>query len=147
MFMAKFKATNFKSSKKGLGKVLGHLEGEIMDVLWKRGEATGKEVLGEIRLTREIAFTTVLTVLERLTKKGLVTRSRGPNGSVFAPVYTKSEFTKGVSREVLEGVIELGSAPASASFVDILAESDPEELERLARLIEEKRHELEGGGG
>ncbi len=59
-------------------------------------------------------------------------------------MFTKTEFTEGVSREVLQGVIELGSAPAAASFVDILAEHDPEELERLARLIEEKKHELEG---
>jgi hypothetical protein len=40
--MTKYRANNFRSSKKGLGKVLGHLEEEIMEVLWKRGESTGK---------------------------------------------------------------------------------------------------------
>jgi predicted transcriptional regulator len=138
-------AKNFRSSNKGLGKVLGHLEEEIMDVLWTRGEATGKEVLVDIRRNREIAYTTVLTVVERLTKKGLVKKTKGAGGYVFAPVYTKTEFAQGASREVLEGVIELWRGPAVASFVDILARRDPGELDRLSKLIEEKKTELESG--
>lgn len=141
--MVKYTTKNFRSSKKGLGKVLGHLEEEIMGVLWKRGEAAGKEVLEEIRQNRDIAFTTVLTVLERLAKKGLVKRTKGAGGYIFEPVYSKEEFTGAVSREVLEGVVELWRGPAVASFVDILAKRDPGELDKLSRLIEKKKMELE----
>jgi predicted transcriptional regulator len=143
MYMVKYTAKNFRSSKKGLGKVLGHLEQEIMEVLWTKGEASGKGVLEEIRQSRDIAFTTVLTVLERLVKKGLVKRTKGLGGYIFCPVFTKEEFTKAVSKEVLQGVMELWRGPAVASFVDILAKSDPHELDRLSRLIEEKKMELE----
>jgi predicted transcriptional regulator len=143
--MTKYRANNFRSSKKGLGKVLGHLEEEIMEVLWKRGESTGKEVLRDIRQNRDIAFTTVLTVLERLTKKGLVKRTKGAAGNTFSPILTKKEFTREVSEEVLEGVVELWKGSAVASFVDILAQRDPKELDRLSRLIEEKKMELETG--
>jgi hypothetical protein len=58
-------------------------------------------------------------------------------------VYSKEEFTGAVSREVLEGVVELWSGPAVASFVDILAKRDPGELDKLSRLIEKKKMELE----
>ncbi len=51
-----------------------------------------------------------------------------------------------VSEEVLSGLLELWSADAVASFVDVLAKKDPTELERLSRLIASKREELGEGG-
>ncbi len=141
--MNKLVAKNFRFTDKGLGKVLGHLEQDIMNVLWAREGATGKEVLVEIRRSRKIAITTVLTVLERLTKKGLVEKAKGESVYIFKPVYTKDEFTREVSQAVLEGVLELWSGPAVASFVDILAQKDPKELDRLSRIISTKKLELE----
>lgn len=135
-------AKNFRSGNKGLDKVLGHLEHEVMDVLWSTSKATGKEVLAAIIRRRKIAATTVFTVLERLTKKGLVKKTKGESVYIFSPVYTKEEFAGMVSEEVLKGVIELWSASAVVSFVDILAEKDPEELDRLSKLISTKKREL-----
>lgn len=141
--MSKYVAKNFRSGLKGLDKVLGHLEHEVMDVLWTTDGATGKEVLAEISRTRKIAVTTVFTVLERLTKKGLVKKTKGESFYIFSPVYSKEEFAGMVSEEVLKGVIDLWSGSAVASFVDILAEKDPEELDRLSKLISTKKQELE----
>lgn len=132
----------FKVGRKGLGHVLGDLEKGIMTILWVRGEATGREVLDEIRSSREIAFTTVLTVIERLVKKGLVVKTRGENAYIYRPRYTRDEFTRQVSQEVLKGVLEISTSSAVASLVDLLADTDPEELERLSRLIEAKRQEM-----
>jgi len=138
-------ARNFKPSKKGLGKILGPLEQEIMEVLWSTGGATGKEVMGVIRESREIAMTTVFTVLDRLTKKGLVTKTRGESFYVFTPAFTREEFSKEVSHEVLSGVLDLWSGSLVNYFVDILAEKDPSELDRLSRIISMKKSELEKG--
>ena len=138
----KYVTKTFRSADKGLDKVLGPLEHDVMDVLWATGGATGKEVLAEISRARKIAITTVLTVLERLTGKGLVTKAKGESFYVFTPVHTKDEFAGMVSEEVLKGVIDLSSGSAIASFVDILAEKDPEELDRLSRLITIKKQEL-----
>ena len=132
----------FRSGSKGLDKVLGPLEHEVMEVLWATGGATGKEVLAEISRVRKIALTTVLTVLERLTKKGLVSKAKGESFYVFSPVYTKDEFAGMVSAEVLKGVIDLSGGSAIASFVDILADKDPDELDRLSKLITMKKQEL-----
>jgi len=140
-------ARNFRSAGKGLGKVLGALEKDVMDALWERGGATGKEVLGDLRRSREIAVTTVFTVLERLTRKGLLEKRKIEGVYNFTPRYSRDEFAREVSGEVLKGVFDLWSGPAVSSLVDVLAERDPEELDRLARLIEEKKAKLERGSG
>ncbi|MDO8426050.1 MAG: BlaI/MecI/CopY family transcriptional regulator [Deltaproteobacteria bacterium] len=130
-------------SKEGFGKVLGRLEREILEVLWARQEATGKAIFAEIKSTREIALTTVLTVLERLWKKGLVKKVKGDSVYVFRPAYTKEGFAREVSGTVLKGIFEISKSGACASFIDTLADTDPVELDRLTVLIENKKKELE----
>ena len=62
-----------------------------------------------------------------------------------APALTKDEFTDIVSHEVMRGVLNISASSAVASFVDVLAEADPKELDRLSRLIEKKKKELGKG--
>ncbi len=143
--MEKYVAKNFKFNKEGLGRVLGHLEQDIMAVLWDRRRATGAEVIEDIRKNREIAVTTVFTVLERLSKKGLVRKARGESVYIFEPVYTEDELATKVSREVMKGVIDLWKGSAISSFVDIVAMENPEDLDRLSRLISTKKKELAKG--
>lgn len=123
-------------------KILGHLEQEILESLWVRAEASGKEIFDSIRATRDIALTTVLTVLERLTRKGLVRKIKGESVYLFRPEYTKDEFARKASADVFKGIISISASGASASFVDMLAHEHPLELERLAALIDSKKKEL-----
>ncbi len=139
--------TSSKFSKEGYGKILGHLEQDILDLLWSSGEASGKEIFTAIRRTRGIALTTVLTVLERLWKKGLVIKEKGESVYLFRPVFTRDEFTKQVSCEFFKGLFELSTGGASASFVNMLAETDPVELDRLKALVESKKKEIESRRG
>lgn len=131
-----------KNIKDGYGRFLGHLEQEILDTLWSRGEATGKEIFDRIRRTRGIALTTALTVLERLTKKGLVSKIKGDSVYIYRPAYTKDEFAGKISKEVFKGIFDISTSGASASFVDVLGNADPDELDRLSSLIEQKKKEL-----
>ncbi len=123
-------------------RVLGHLEQEIMDRLWEKGSLSGKEIFEGVSRSRDIALTTVLTVLERLTKKGLVRRSRSSTVYVFAPAFSKEEFARKVSSEVLREIFRLSASGAFASFVDAVAERHPVELDRLSKLIEKKKREM-----
>ena len=143
--MEKYVAKNFKFNKEGLGRVLGHLEQDIMAVLWDRRRATGNEVIEDIRKNRKIAVTTVFTVLERLSKKGLVRKAKGESVYIFEPVYTEDELATEVSREVMKGVIDLWKGSAISSFVDIVAMENPEDLDSLSRLISTKKKELAKG--
>jgi len=141
--MTKNFAKSFKLGEKGLGCALGDLEKMIMYALWKRREAAGNEIYEELSRSREqIALTTVLTVLGRLVKKGLVSKEKGTATYLYKPTCSREEFTRDISREVLKGVIEISTSSAAASFVDILADTDVVELDRLERLIEKKREEM-----
>ncbi len=135
---------SFRLAGKGLGRALGDLEKAIMEALWDRGDVTGKEVFEELHKTRDVALTTVLTVLKRLVKKGLVVKEKGGSTYLYSPVCSRDEFADAVAQEVLKGVFELSTSSATASFVDILADKDVQELDRLSLLIEKKKEELSG---
>ncbi len=131
----------------GYGRLLGPLEQDIMDLLWDRGEASGREVHANIASARQVAVTTVLTVLERLAKKGLVKKVKGDSVFLFRPGYSREEFARAVSQDVFRGIMGISSTGLCASLVDALADADPEELERLSALIESKKRELQGKEG
>jgi predicted transcriptional regulator len=141
--MTKKFTKSFKLGKKGLGCALGDLEMMIMDTLWKGREAAGKEIFDELSRSRDqIALTTALTVLGRLVKKGLVSKEKGAATYLYKPTCSREEFTRNISHEVLKGVIEISTSSAAASFVEILADTDLMELDRLELLIDKKREEM-----
>ena len=131
--------STFKPHKAGLGRVLGDLEKSVMDVLWDKGEVTGREVFEEIGRGRPLAFTTILTVMDRLLKKGLIRRAKRGRLFVYTAAMSKDDFVRQVSQEVLQGIMDISASSAATSFVDILYKTSPEEIERLSRLIEERK--------
>lgn len=121
---------------------LGPLEQEVMEFLWTSGEASGRDVFSGIKTGRDVALTTILTVLERLAKKGLVEKHRGAGLIKYAAALSKEAFARSVSQDVFKGMLGISASGLCASFVDALADSDPDELERLSKLIETKKKEL-----
>jgi len=122
---------------------LGDLEMEIMKILWRRDRATGKEVWEDIRGSRDVALTTVLTVMDRLTSKGLITKTREEGLFVYRPLITAEKFTRETSQKMLKDYMEISNTSLIASFLDTLAAADPAGIERLSRFIEERRKRRE----
>lgn len=119
------------AKKNDVAKVLGPLESEVMDALWKsRRPLTVRAVLERVNARREtqLAYTTVMTVLTRLADKGIV--DRRPEGRGFAYVPMVRDAAGIAVREVLR---DFGDA-AVAQFVDE-ARTDPKLLRRLERLL------------
>lgn len=135
-----------KNIRERRARVLGPLEHEILDVLWVRSRASGKEIFADINGRRSIALTTVLTVLKRLVAKGLVKKVKGESVYLYAPAYTKDEFVREVSAEVLKDIFEISTSGVTAAFVDMLAQEDPSELDRLSALIESKKKGMSTNG-
>ena len=79
---------------------LGELERKVMDVLW---DASGQRLSGREVSNRipDRAYTTVLTILERLRRKKLVKRSSDGKTHVFAPVATRESYTASLMLEPL----------------------------------------------
>lgn len=132
-------ALRFDPEKRGLRKVLGDLEHDIMVVLWDDRKATVREVHEQLTKKREIAYTTVMTVMSRLSTKGLLVKLRSGNAFVYSPAHTREQFTQLSLKQVFSGLLRDLTAPAIHQFVESLGSQRPEELAELARAVEEMR--------
>ena len=131
----------FRASRTGLAQVLGDLETEIVETLWRLGNPATvtdvqKAMSGEPR-----AYHTVTTVMVRLCGKGLLQRRRRRGVWHYSPRLSRDEFRRQVAEEVIAGVYTLAPEAAVNSMLDVVDACDPGGLDALAELIERKRRE------
>lgn len=129
----------FDPQKKGLRKILGDLEADVMEVVWARGRATVHDVHERLAAERELAYTTVMTVMSRLAEKGLLEKWKDGAAFVYAPTASKEEFTRRTVGTVLSELLDDFTAPVMSQLVDLVGEQDDAAIEALAKAIEEKR--------
>ncbi len=92
-----------------------------------------------------IAYTTVMTTLDRLYKKRLLSRRKDGLAFVYTALVTRDELEQGIREDVIDGLLGLGSQsvePVLACIVDAVSERDRESLDELDRLIKKKLQEL-----
>lgn len=128
----------FKPGSQGTGHVLGELEAAIMELLWRESGQTVNDVEERLRRRREIAHTTVLTTLDRLHRKGYLTREKSGKAFVYTPSFTREEFERRMAQEVLGALLGQFTAPALSAFVDLVSE-DEGKLDQLEEMIRERR--------
>lgn len=72
----------------------GELEASVMDRLWEaEGPRSVRDVLVDLQRTRDIAYTTVMTVMERLFRKGLLAREEAGKAFLYRPVLSRADYT------------------------------------------------------
>lgn len=115
--------------------LLGELEAPIMRVMWGRGAASVRDVLTALNADgRSVAYTTVMTVMARLTEKGLLSRERAGKRHVYRATSTQEGFLRhSAARRVHELIAEFGDL-AVAQFVAEVDDLPPERRRQLARL-------------
>lgn len=110
---------------------VGELEGAVMAVLWDAADgATGREVLDQLP-GPELAITTVLTVLDRLQRKGMVRRERQARAHRYYAAQSRSSFLSGLMADALNSSDDRGAV--LARFVGTIGEDDTEALRGLLR--------------
>jgi|SRR5271166_2536731 len=123
---------------------LGPLEQQLLSALWMRGSATVRELLdtGEIKL----AYTTVMTTLDRLYKKQLLNRAAEGRAFRYSPRYTQEELEKAAVGETVRHLLGSGTAASLplSYLVEAVSEHDAGLLDDLQRLLDQKRRELRG---
>ncbi|VAX23327.1 hypothetical protein MNBD_NITROSPINAE02-995 [hydrothermal vent metagenome] len=124
-----------------ISRPLGELEMEVMKTLWARGSATGKEIWEDIRTSRKTALTTVLTVVDRLWRKKMISKTKEESLLVFGPLISKDEYTKEMSGRIFSDYLSISSSSLIASFVNTLEKVGPEELDKLSDYINKKKKE------
>jgi predicted transcriptional regulator len=121
---------------------LGPLEERLLQALWARGTATVRELLDDGYA--DLAYTTVMTTLDRLFKKNVLTREAEGRAFRYAPRFTREELHREVAGEAFRQLLDAsprGSLPLSY-LVEILTERDAQLLEDLRQLVETKRRAL-----
>jgi predicted transcriptional regulator len=114
----------------------------MLDALWARGTATVRELVDDS--CRDLAYTTVMTTLDRLFKKALLKRSEEGKAFRYAPRFSREQLHREAAGHALQQLLDV--SPASSlplSFlVEILSERDAQLLGDLGKLVERKRREL-----
>jgi len=122
---------------------LGRLEFDLMEILWSRGESNVRDVVQ--RLQRPLAYTTVMTTLDRLYKKGLLDRRKSDRAFLYSTRLSRQEWERARAENVLADFLAGPRASRElllSSFLDAVGEHDPVLLEKLEEKIRRKRREL-----
>ena len=112
-----------------------------MDVLWRNADDLAVRDV-QAQLTRTVAYTTVMTTLDRLFKKGFVNRRREGRAFLYAAAYARHELRATVTTGLLTDLLSGSSAaatPVLSNLVDAVADRDDRLLDELERLVRDKR--------
>jgi len=124
---------------------LGTLERQILDEVWRLRRATVRDVL--VAVDQKVAYTTAMTVMDRLFKKGMLERERVGRAYVYSAAASsdqlQSSLVMGLLKRLLGGGADAAS-PVLSHLVDTVSARDRELLDELDRLVREKRRELDG---
>lgn len=114
-----------------------------MEVLWGAGHRSVRDVVEQ--LDRKLAYTTVMTTLDRLFKKGLLDRQKSDRAFLYVPRLTRQEWQRQRAGDLVAGLLA-GSQPSRelllSSLVDAVGQHDLNLLEQLEEKIRRKRKEL-----
>lgn len=126
---------------------LGPLERRLLEAIWERGNATVRELVESGNM--DLAYTTLMTTLDRLYKKNLLSRQAEGRAFRYTPRFSRDEFHREEAREAFRRMLD--ASPASSIplsyLVEIVSEHDALLLDDLSRLVESKRRELRSGSG
>lgn len=122
---------------------LGKLERQVLEETWRLGEVSVRDVYRAF--DERIAYTTLMTTLDRLFKKNLLERRKDGRAFLYAAAVSQDAFDRGIKEDVVDGLLGHGAdevGPVLACIVDTISERDRELLDELDRLVQEKKKEL-----
>ena len=112
---------------------LGTLEQSVMDRLWSWSRPVAvREVLEDLQRDRTLAYTTVMTVMDNLHRKGVLTREKNGRAYVYRPAVTRDKYTAAFMGDVLAG-----SANTTATLLYFLEQMPPAHVASLREALDE----------
>ncbi len=123
----------FRPGKEGLRQILGDLEADIMEFAWARGQCTVRDVYEDLLASREreLAYTTVMTVMARLADKRLLLREAAGNTYLYMPALGREEYLARVVGEILDALLVSHREQTISHLASRLKNVDTSELDRL----------------
>jgi len=126
---------------------LGVLEFELMEILWSHGETSVREVVP--KLSRPLAYTTVMTTLDRLFKKDFLDRRKSDRAFVYSPSISRQQWERRRAGNLVAAFLS-GPHPSRelllSCLLDAVGEHDAKLLDTLEKRIRSRRKELSRQG-
>jgi predicted transcriptional regulator len=119
--------------------LLGPLEQEVMDVAWRLGDATVRDVHDELAAVRAIAYTTVMTTMTRLATKGLLERDTAGLAHRYRPAVSREDYAQAAVGDVLSWLFDRYPEPAAAYLAGVVEDVDAVSLDELRAAVERRR--------
>ena len=132
-----------RGTRDPLQAALGPLERAVMDTMWRGGRLSVRDV--QAQLANPAAYTTVMTTLDRLFKKGLVQRKRDGRAFVYSAAIERHELETSMTTGLLNGMLSSGpgaTRPFLSNLVDAVGDSDNALLDELEQLVRDKRERI-----
>ena len=144
MKTARFLLRGFRRPREVASIALGKLERQVLEEIWRSEEVCVRDMF--LAFEERVAYTTLMTTLDRLFKKQLLSRRKAGRAFYYAALVSAAELEQGIREDVIDGLLGRGAEgvePVLACIVDAVSERDRELLDELDRLIKEKRRELD----
>ena len=138
--MRTIKAGFRRSGNAGDMSGLGPLEQRVLEAAWKLKRTNVRDVVDA--LDNEFAYTTIMTTLDRLYKKGYLDREMHGRAYEYVPRLTQEEMQIGILGEVITGLLDSATRsvePVLASIVDSVGDKDRKLLDEIERLVKKKK--------
>jgi predicted transcriptional regulator len=100
------KINTIRFGKRGVETLLSPLESDVLRILWKKEHVKAREVYDLLKRKRKVALTSVVVILDRLHKKGLVKRITKPGRGGYHYIYTPNTTKIDFEHSVMEGVTD-----------------------------------------
>ncbi|OGY79736.1 MAG: hypothetical protein A3B74_01680 [Candidatus Kerfeldbacteria bacterium RIFCSPHIGHO2_02_FULL_42_14] len=134
-----FNIQQFKMHKKGPEKVLGNLEARIMEILWKIGEGSVRDVRENLAKKKYISFNTVMTVMNRLIGKQLLQKLRKGGVYCYKAQVTRKTFCQKISESIFRELLHDPQFFGMAGFMSAMERLDQNTLKKIENILK-KRH-------
>ena len=112
--------SRLRLQRKGLETLLGPLECDVLEILWKKNDAKVRDIYKIVRKKRKVALTSIAVILDRLYKKNLVERKvescRGGYHYIYAAKVSRSDFEQSVMEGTVNKLIECFGSTAVNYF-------------------------------
>lgn len=126
---------------------VGDGELEVLKLLWDRGPSTVREMLPILESRgREWAYTTVLTMLDRLREKGVVEAEKVGNANRFSPVMSREQIVHDELADLIDRYCEGGMAPLVLALVES-SRFTPEEIDEFRAMLDRLEQDSQRGRG
>ncbi len=129
---------SFKLAEEGLTHIFGELEAKLMEAVWELEQASVQDIIDH--LGGDLNYKTTMTVLNRMTAKGVLERHKSGRAFLYAATASRENLLAGVFDQMVRGMFDDDFRQiALAQLIETAEALDPKLLDDISRLIEQRK--------